>query len=135
MNDFTHKFELRIDWSEIDLFGHVNNLAILKYVQTARINFLEKFDLMQMQAKEKKGPILASMKSQFKKPLFYPGKVVIWSRIVWIKNSSFCIHHNVVSGNDELAAEVEDIIVFYDFVKTMKLLIPDDLRRKMEACL
>jgi acyl-CoA thioester hydrolase len=135
MNDFTHKFELRIDWSEIDLFEHVNNLAILKYVQTARINFLEKFDLMQMQTREKKDPILASMKSQFKKPLFYPGKVVICSKIVWIKNSSFCMHHNVFNENNELAAEVEDIIVFYDFIKNIKLLIPDGLRRKMEACL
>ena len=26
---------LRIDWSELDLFGHVNNVAFHKYAQTA----------------------------------------------------------------------------------------------------
>jgi hypothetical protein len=28
MNDFSVKLEFRIDWSEIDLLGRVNNLAI-----------------------------------------------------------------------------------------------------------
>ena len=36
MDDFKVKFEIRIDWSEIDLFGHINNLAIMNYVQAAR---------------------------------------------------------------------------------------------------
>jgi hypothetical protein len=35
------KIALRIDWSELDAFGHVNNLAIMKYVQSARIRCLE----------------------------------------------------------------------------------------------
>jgi acyl-CoA thioester hydrolase len=40
MDDYKVKSEIRIDWSEIDLFGHINNLAIMKYVQTARVRFL-----------------------------------------------------------------------------------------------
>jgi acyl-CoA thioesterase FadM len=28
---------MRIDWIEIDLFGHINKLAIMKYVQAARV--------------------------------------------------------------------------------------------------
>ncbi len=52
MNGFSVKLDLRIDWSEIDLFGHVNNLAILKYVQAARVNYLELIDLMQLQSEK-----------------------------------------------------------------------------------
>jgi acyl-CoA thioester hydrolase len=133
MNDFTHKFDLRIDWSEIDQFGHVNNLAILKYIQSARVNLLEQMELMQLQAEKKKGPILASMNSQFRKPLFYPGNVSVLSKVNWIKNSSFSILHKVVDENDETAAEVQDIIVFYDFIKNSKLNLPDDIREKIET--
>ena len=32
--------ELRIDWSELDLLGHVNNVSIVKYCQAARIIFV-----------------------------------------------------------------------------------------------
>jgi acyl-CoA thioester hydrolase len=52
MKDFKLKLELRIDWSEIDLFGHVNNLAILKFTQAARVNYLERIGLMQLKEEE-----------------------------------------------------------------------------------
>ena len=81
MKDFKLKLELRVDWSEIDLFGHVNNLAILKYTQAARVNYLEMIGLMQLKAEVEIGPILASTSCQFRKPLFYPGQVIIYSKV------------------------------------------------------
>ena len=41
MDDYATKLDLRIDWSEIDSFGHINNIAIMKYIQAARVNYLE----------------------------------------------------------------------------------------------
>jgi len=133
MNDSSVKLELRIDWSEIDLFGHVNNLAIMKYVQAARVNYLELVDLMQLQTEKKIGPILASTNCQFRKPLFYPGQVTVYSRVDSIKNTSFRIQHIVYNDKHEVSAEVHDIIVFYDFNKNTKLAIPEAIRRKIEA--
>ena len=133
MNDSAIKLELRIDWSEIDLFGHVNNLAILKYIQAARINYLELIDLMQLQAEKKIGPILASTNCQFRKPLFYPGQVTIYSKVDFIKNTSFRIQHVVYNNNHEVSAEAHDIIVFYDFKKNTKLPITEAIRRKIEV--
>jgi YbgC/YbaW family acyl-CoA thioester hydrolase len=86
MNDFSMKLELRIDWSELDAFGHVNNLEIMKYVQTARVKYLEKVGLMQLQSQENIGPILASIHCQFRKPLFYPGQVIVRSKVEYIKS-------------------------------------------------
>jgi acyl-CoA thioester hydrolase len=130
MNNLSTKFKIRIDWSEIDLFGHVNNLAILKYVQAARVNLLEGVGLMQLQAEEKKGPILASIDCQFYKPLFYPGEVTVCSKIDAIKNTSFKIKHTVYNAENEIAAQANDIIVFYDFINNSKLQIKDDLRKR-----
>jgi acyl-CoA thioester hydrolase len=132
MNTFSVKLELRIDWSEIDLFGHVNNLAIMKYVQSARVNYLELIDLMQLQSETKTGPILASTNCQFRKSLFYPGKVTVLSKVDTIKNTSFRILHQILNENNEIAAEAHDIIVFYDFNKNTKLTIPEDIRAKIE---
>ena len=85
MNNPSIKLDLRIDWSEIDLFGHINNVAILKYVQAARVNYLEMIGLMQSKAELQIGPILASTSCQFRKPLFYPGQVTIYSNVDSIK--------------------------------------------------
>lgn len=132
MNESSMKLELRIDWSELDVFGHVNNLEIMKYVQAARVNYMEKVGLMQLQSEKNIGPILASIHTQFRKPLFYPGQVTVYSRVDYIKTSSFKIHHEIYNDNNELAAEAQDIIVFYDFNRNHKLSIPAELRKKIE---
>ena len=123
--------ELRIDWSEIDAFGHVNNLSILKYVQAARVNYLEIIGLMQMQATIKIGPILASTTCQFRKPLFYPGQVTIYTNVDNVKNSSFHVQHQIMNDKKELVAEAQDFIVFYDFNKNAKLNIPNEIKEKI----
>jgi acyl-CoA thioester hydrolase len=125
------KLELRIDWSEIDLFGHVNNLTILKYIQAARVNYLEMIGLMQLQSEIKIGPILASTTCQFRKPLFYPGQVKIYSKVDRIKNTSFLLQHEIINDKEEIIAEAQDIIVLYDFEKNTKLTIPTGIKEKI----
>lgn len=132
MSDYAAKLELRIDWSEIDRFGHVNNLAIMKYVQAARVNFLESVGLMQSQADKKIGPILASTSCQFRKVLFYPGCVTVFSKVEFVKNTSFQLCHLIYDDQHEIAAEAQDIIVCFDFGCNSKLEIPDELRLKLE---
>ena len=125
--------ELRIDWSEIDLFGHVNNLAIFKYIQAARVNYMEMIGLMQLQAEIKMGPILASATCQFRKPLFYPGKVIVSSNVDTIKTSSFHLHHEIKNDDGEIVAEAHDIIVMYDFEKKHKLNIPEEIKSRISV--
>ncbi len=132
MDNFPLSMQLRIDWSEIDQFGHVNNIAILRYVQAARVNCLEAIGLMQSQAKTKIGPTLASTSCQFRKPLFYPGQVTIHSRLEQIKNTSFVLRHEISNDRNELAAEAQDIIVLFNFQTQTKLAIPADLRARLE---
>ncbi len=131
MDQYPLKTEVRIDWSEIDAFGHINNLAILKYVQAARVKYLEAIGLMQSQAEIKIGPILASTSCQFRKPLFYPGRVTVHSTVDAIKNTSFRMCHVVHNDKSEIVAEAQDILVLFDFHKQTKLTIPDDLRQRI----
>ncbi len=132
MDLFPLKVELRIDWSEIDLFGHVNNLAIMKYVQAARVSYLEAIGLMQSQAETRIGPILASTTCQFRKPLYYPGQVSVYSTVDAIRNSSFRIRHAVYNDKNEMTAEAQDVIVLFDFHTQSKVTIPGDLRERIE---
>jgi len=39
MSVFPSKLPIRIDWSEMDLFGHVNNVMYFKYIQASRVNY------------------------------------------------------------------------------------------------
>ncbi|HLP06317.1 MAG TPA: thioesterase family protein [Paludibacter sp.] len=126
------ELRLRIDWSELDALGHVNNLQIMKYVQSARVNYLDKVDLLEMHADGKIGVILASIHTQFLKPLFFPGDVAVFSRIEYVKTSSFKLLHEIYNDKNELVAEATDILVMYDYHKGHKVPVPDVLRKKFE---
>jgi acyl-CoA thioester hydrolase len=124
--------ELRIEWVDIDMFGHINNLAIMNYVQSGRVHYLEAVGLMQSQAETRIGPILASATCQFRKPLFYPGKVRVHSTGDNVKNTSFRILHTVYNESDEIIAEAQDIMVVFDFNKQVKTPIPDQFKKRIE---
>lgn len=129
---FPVQLRLRIDWSELDYFGHVNNVSFFKYIQSARVNFWDQIGLTHFHRTQNKGPMLASCNCTFKKPLFYPGKVVVNSRLEFIKNTSFGFSHRLFDEKDELVATASDIMVMYDFNSNNKIPIPDWMREEFD---
>lgn len=131
MTFFSTTIRLRIDWSDMDSFGHINNLAILRYAQSSRVHFMEELGLMQSHAETGIGPVLASTHCQFRKQLFYPGHVTVQSRIDQLKNTSFHLRHQILDDAREVVAESLDVLVMFDYRKNVKLTIPQDLRDRM----
>lgn len=123
---------LRIDWSEMDMYGHVNNVSYFKYVQAARVNYWEQVGITDYHAETNIGPMLAGSKCTFKRPLFYPGTVRIESRVEFIKNTSFGIVHRLLDGEGTIAAEAEDVIVMFDFNKHEKSPFPPFIKQRIE---
>lgn len=121
---FPTQVQLRIDWSELDYFQHVNNVAFFKYIQASRVNYWDIIGLTKMHLDTNIGPILASCKCDFKLPLFYPGQITILARIDFIKNTSFGISHRILNHEGKIVAEAQDVLVMYDFNKNEKTAIP-----------
>ena len=128
MHKFSVRLALRIDWSEMDLFGHVNNVSYFKYIQAARVHYWEAAGLPAF-GQQSVGPILLSTGCQFIKPLFYPGNIVVESRIEFLKNTSYGLHHRILNEAQEVAAEAHDVIVNYDFAKNEKTPITNELKQ------
>lgn len=126
------ELKLRIDWSEMDLFGHVNNVSYFKYVQAARVNYWEQIGLTRIHAVQNIGVMLASSACQFKQPLFYPGNVIIRSRMAFMKTTSFGFSHQLCNDKGELCGEAQDVMVLFDFTSHTKVALPDDIRKEVE---
>lgn len=123
---------IRIDWSDLDSYEHVNNVSIIRFLQSARVTFWERSGLYESFEKHKKGPILVSTKCDFKKELHYPGTVTIHTKVSRIGNSSFQLHHFLQNESDDLCAEGFDTAVCYNFNTKEKYTIPDALRDFMK---
>ncbi len=131
--EYPLKVVLRIDWSDLDVYEHVNNVNIIRYLQSARVNIWEKSGLYESYKKTNRGPMLVSSKCDFKKSLFYPGKVTVKSRIGYIKNSSFSLEHIILNEVGEVCIEAKDVAVCFDFNTKKTYSIPDSLRRVFES--
>lgn len=124
----TISLDIRIDWSEMDLFGHVNNVSFFKYQQAARVNYWEHMGINQFFKESKIGPTLASVRCNFLAPLHFPGNIQIQTKAGWAKNSSFQLLHQLFDSNGNLAAEGEDIVVMFDYNLNKKCDIPENIR-------
>lgn len=128
---FSVQLNIRIDWSELDLFDHVNNVSFLKYIQAARVNYWEQIGLYQEFLKTNIGPMLAETGCKYRKPLFYPGNVIVETRMDFIKNTSFSFVHRIIDNEGDIAAEARDVMVMFDFNKNEKVVFPPELRKKV----
>ena len=122
--------KINIDWADLDLFGHVNNVVFFKYIQTARVNYCELIGLTSLDDADKLSFMVASSQCRFKKPLYYPGHIHVKVRVDWIKNSSFQLDYLILK-NEELIAEGTDILVVFDHVNKTKMSMPDDMRARV----
>ena len=129
----TYKLELqlRIDWSDLDMYKHVNNISFMRYMQSGRVNFWEASGIYEMYENSNMGTMLVSTHCDFKKSLYYPGKAIVKTKLDFIKNSSFGLKHLILDEANEICAEGKDVVVCYDFAKDKTFRIPEDLREKL----
>lgn len=116
----------------MDLYGHVNNLAYLRYMQTARIGLCHILGLRTTPGDGPVGFTVASVSCNFKKELMFPGEVMIETAVVHIGNSSFQLRHNMGHENGEIAAIGRDVLVLWDYGLKSKKQINEGLREKMK---
>ncbi len=133
MIEYAMRTDIRIDWSDLDALGHVNNLTIMRYMQTARALYLEKLGVFPTEKGVEIGPIMASVTGQFKKQLYYPGSVAVLSSIDEVKTTSMRMRHVVINEENQIAAEGHDIIVMFDFGRNVKQAIPSEVRERIES--
>ena len=131
MNFKMSEIHLKIDWSEMDLFGHVNNVAYFKYFQAARVNFCESVGINTYNPNNKQSFAVANSNCDFKQPLYYPEDISITTTIGWIKNSSFKLIHILFNSKKELIANASDVIVLFDYATHTKIFISENIKSKM----
>ena len=130
-SDYKLNLELRVDWGDLDMYKHVNNVSYIRYLQSGRINLWEASGIYDFYQDTNQGTMLVSTHCDFRNPLFYPGKAIVKTAIDYIGNKSFGIKHLVLNEDNVVCAEGKDVVVCFDFEKEETFRIPDWLREKL----
>ena len=125
---------LPVQWGDQDAFGHVNNVVYFRWMESARIEYFRQGQLGAAAANQGAGPILASIKCDFRRQLGHPDTVLVSASIASIGRTSMKMVHLVYSTVQQaVAAEGESVIVMFDYQAQRPILVADEIRGKIEA--
>ena len=116
-----HVERITVRWADMDALGHVNNAVYFRYMEQARISFVER--LCSLLA------VIANASCTFKRPLTYPAVVEISLYAGAPGNSSletYCEFR--VGGDTEVVAYGSAMMIFVDRKENRPVRVPDEVR-------
>src|SRR6476661_7874682 len=118
-----------VQWGDQDLFGHVNNVMYFRWMESARIEYFRVGGLSDMMSRHGSGPILASIKCDFRRQLTYPDTLLVSASVASIGRTSIKMAHRIYSTTQKaVAAEGDSVLVAFDYQSQRPVLVPDDIR-------
>ena len=119
-----------IRYSDQDSMGHVNNCAYAAYAEAGRTMFLG--GLLDFEMHPSIDFILASVKIDYLKEIYYPGSVNIGTRILKLGTKSMTLGTGMFLTGEAVAI-AESVNLFFDMRIRKTIPIPDDIRAQLEA--
>jgi acyl-CoA thioester hydrolase len=128
---YPYHITLPVQWGDQDAFGHVNNVVYFRWMESARIAYFQWAGLGSM-SNQGIGPILASIKCDYRRQLTYPDTLIIAASIASIGRTSIKMTHRIYSQTQKaVAAEGDSVIVMFDYEAQRPVAVPDEMRVKI----
>jgi acyl-CoA thioester hydrolase len=132
--EFPVVVESPVVWGDMDAMGHVNNTVYFRYLESARIAYLDRVGFLEEMERSGVGPILAYTGCTFRKPLAYPDTIWIGARADTMSADRFVMRYRIVSLSiDRVVADGEGLIVAYDYREKRKAALPDTVRNNIAS--
>ena len=125
-----HVTRMPIRWGDMDAYGHVNNTVYFRYMEQARVEWIEEMGVQVRPGGT--GPVIINASCTFKKPMNYPGTVEVRTFVGHPGRSSVQTHVEMLIDG-ELYADGAAKVVWMDTQTGKSVEIPDQVRAVLEA--
>lgn len=117
-----------VAWGDMDAFGHVNNVLYYRYMESARIRYMDELNIFQHDVYT----VVASNQCKYIRPVFYPDQLKIGARVEEMRNSALRMSYLLWSEQQQaIVALGEAVMVCVDKENMLKLPIPEIIRQKV----
>ena len=118
------RLDLQLRFGDTDALGHINNAVYASYSELGRIDFIERLNL------PAGGFILARLAIDFRRQVLLGDSCHITTEVLSLGNTSFTMRQ-VLYANDQLAAEFEAVVVWFDYELNRPVRVPDEVRMRL----
>jgi acyl-CoA thioester hydrolase len=130
-----HRYECHIRFSDVDVYGHVNNVKYFEYFQEARIAFLrQRVALLDPSSTERQ--VVARIDVDYKRPMLFraqPYEVLTW--VTAIGTSSYRVAARIVDEQDTVYSTADVRLVAFDSATQRSRPLADHERTFLQAAL
>lgn len=131
-SQFRHFTALPVQWGDMDMLGHVNNVIFFRYAESGRIAYFDHLLGNDPSIWGGEGPILAEIQCRFIRQLRYPARLEIGTRTCRIGSRSLAIECAIFKeGEADPVASSSAAVVWFDYRKQQAAAIPEALRRAL----
>ena len=136
--DFPVVLHLPIQWSDLDAYGHVNNLVYLKWFEDARAAYATQVGVEVVPTGKGIGAVLSDIECTYSRQLKYPGHIYAGVSAREVTMSCVKLGFRIVcSATGVPVAEGGCTAVLYDHVADKPVAVPEEVLiaiEQLEGC-
>lgn len=134
--DFKHKFVVTVRFHEVDMLGVCNNAIYINFFETARLEYIKAAGLMPEKGIFSDGKIFFMVRNEinYRSHAYYDDVLDVYSRISFIKNSSFGYDHLIVrQKTGEIIVDGKGVVVYVDPKTRKSTQLPESFIEKVKV--
>ncbi|MCU0415350.1 MAG: acyl-CoA thioesterase [Ignavibacteriaceae bacterium] len=134
--DFKHKYNVTVRFHEVDMLGVCNNAVYINFFETARLEYIKAAGLMPEKGIFSDGKIFFMVRNEinYRSHAYYDDVLDIYSKISYIKNSSFGYDHLIVKQKtNEIIVDGKGVVVYVDPMTRKSSSLPESFIEKVKA--
>jgi acyl-CoA thioester hydrolase len=120
-----HRLPIQLRFADIDMLGHVNNVAYASYVEMARVEFLRSL------GERVTSIIVAHLALDYRRPVHEGRALAVDTWVEKIGRTSVTLRQ-VVWADADRATDVRSVLVFYDYERGAPMEVPAAMRVALE---
>lgn len=106
---------VRVNWSDMDALGHVNNVVYFRYLETTRISMMETMGAFPKLFQQGTGLVVADSRCRYKAPVVYPDILHIGLSAEIMGEDRVMFHYGLFSSAQQrIVATAETLQVCID---------------------
>jgi acyl-CoA thioester hydrolase len=136
INDFKHKITIKVRFNEVDMLGVCNNAVYINYFEHARLEYVKAAGLIPEGGIFSDGKLFFMVRNEINYcgHSFYDDELDVYSKISYIKNSSFGYDHIIVrKKTEEIIVDGKGVVVFVDPKTRKSTSLTEDVINKIKV--